>query len=622
MYVEKKIEKVRIDEMNTYCPLCFAKHFRNERMNCCHKGKVDKNICPDIKVPEFFKQIMTSNDSTYKHYMNRIRYYNSALAFASIAVNRQIFENRGPFIFKIQGQLYHFVGPLHPDDNAAPAFAALFMMNMSEAHEYRAENANLRPELLYILENEMKDCNPYCKLLFHMSEIEEQYGIEDYRLLFSTENTFDQRRYNLASTNEIAAAFVTDMDGCPAGQYDFFVYSRNIGIRKLPYLNPHVDPMCYPLLFPCGDPGWKPGMNHNSIFSTEKRHVTTQLQFYTYRLAVRDGFSIIHSGGQLFQQYIVDSYVKVEGSRIAFIRTHQQELRSEHYNVLLDFANTNTPVPPGIPVILPVTFLGSPRYMQQNYQDAMSIVARYGKPDLFITFTANTNWPEIINNMDSWNTVENRPDLVARVFQLKLKQLLFDIIKQKIFGLVVAHIYVIEFQKRGLPHAHILIILHPDYKIRGSDEIDSIVCAEIPNRLKNPDLFHVVTKYMVHSPCGNLNLNAPCMLNGVCSRNYPKEFRDETTEKDGFPVYRRRECDPIAIGNQSVDNRWIVPYNPYLSTRYQAHINVEVCASVKSVKYLFKYVYKGHDCASFGVKNTNEENDEVQAYLNTRYTTF
>ncbi len=45
------------------------------------------------------------------------------------------------------------------------------------------------------------------------------------------------------------------------------------------------------------------------------------------------------------------------------------------------------------------------------------------------------------------------------------------------------------------------------------------------------------------------------------------------------------------------DNRWVVPYNPYLTMRYKCHINVEVCSSITTVKYLYKYVYKGHDRA-------------------------
>ena len=51
-----------------------------------------------------------------------------------------------------------------------------------------------------------------------------------------------------------------------------------------------------------------------------------------------------------------------------------------------------------------------------------------------------------------------------------------------------------------------------------------------------------------------------------------------------------------------MDNRWAIPYNQHLTLKYNCHINVEVCASIKSVKYLFKYVYKGHDCANIELK--------------------
>ena len=69
--------------------------------------------------------------------------------------------------------------------------------------------------------------------------------------------------------------------------------------------------------------------------------------------------------------------------------------------------------------------------MPQMYQDAMAIVRRYGKPDLFITFTCNPKWPDIEKNVLSGQTSTDRPDLVARVFHMKLKDLLKDITSKK-----------------------------------------------------------------------------------------------------------------------------------------------------------------------------------------------
>ncbi|GBM37717.1 hypothetical protein AVEN_239862-1 [Araneus ventricosus] len=72
--------------------------------------------------------------------------------------------------------------------------------------------------------------------------------------------------------------------------------------------------------------------------------------------------------------------------------------------------------------------------MQQNYQDAMAMVRKFGRPDLFVTFTSNPSWPEILNAMQGRERTENRPDIVVRVFKMKLSELLDDLIKRKVFG--------------------------------------------------------------------------------------------------------------------------------------------------------------------------------------------
>ena len=219
------------------------------------------------------------------------------------------------------------------------------------------------------------------------------------------------------------------------------------------------------------------------------------LQFYAHRIAVRRGFNLLHASGKLFQQYVVDAYVKTEGNRLFFIRQNQARLRVESYKGLVDYVHSaaeenNARV--GRMVVLPSTFVGSPRNMQQNYQDAMAIIRVYGKPDLFITFTCNPKWSEIQANLHPWERAENRPDLVARVFHLKFEELLDDLTKVGVLGKVVAYVYTIEFQKRGLPHAHILLILNTDSKIRDAEEIDKAVCAELPDEAANPRLFQII----------------------------------------------------------------------------------------------------------------------------------
>ena len=69
------------------------------------------------------------------------------------------------------------------------------------------------------------------------------------------------------------------------------------------------------------------------------------------------------------------------------------------------------------------------------------MVREFGKPDLYITFTCNPKWKEITDNVREYQKVENRPDLIVRVFRLKCKELIKDIVEKKIFGKVASYFY-------------------------------------------------------------------------------------------------------------------------------------------------------------------------------------
>jgi hypothetical protein len=86
-------------------------------------------------------------------------------------------------------------------------------------------------------------------------------------------------------------------------------------------------------------------------------------------------------------------------------------------------------------------------------------------------------------------------------------------------------------------------------------------------------------------------------------------------QADGYPRYRQGETSPVAQkGTQEITARDVVPYNPYLSKMFGCHLNVEYCGSIRAVKYLYKYTYKGHDRA-----NIQFQVDEVQRYIDARY---
>jgi hypothetical protein len=344
----------------------------------------------------------------------------------------------------------------------------------------------------------------------------------------------------------------------------------------------------------------------------------------------------IHCGCRLFQEYLLDGYTKMEASRLLYQRMNQKQLRAECYGGLSDAITAGDAATVGHRVVLAPTFIGGPREMNAAYQDSMAMVRAHSKPHFFITATANPKWPEITAALRPTQTAVDRPDIVVRVFRMKLKALIDDLYERGIYGFTVAFAYAIEYQKRGLPHGHILLIL--DQGIN-PDHVDEYVSAEIPDPVTQPELYKIVTSCMVHSPCGTANPHSPCMNEGACEKGYPKEFAAETTiPVDGMPKYRRRS--PADGGRTftkrmrdnagnftsvEIDNRWVVPYNPYLSKTYNCHINVESCHSVQCVKYIYKYVFKGHDCATMNFKE-NADNpayrqnvDEITNFVSGRY---
>ena len=229
----------------------------------------------------------------------------------------------------------------------------------------------------------------------------------------------------------------------------------------------------------------------------------THLQHYAYRLAVRPGFSILHSSRKLFLMYVLDAFMTVEGNRLNWIRQNQKAIRAENYVNLAQFVNAreindqppndlnnnqpdfdvqaaqqpaqarphpaqpapNAPPPLGQQqaqqgsqnrveqidfdgvnigqrIILPSTFRGSKRQFTESYRDAMAVVSRHGKPDLFATMTANQMWPELQENTELYQDVNFRPDLEARVMKLKIDAFVKDVRKNGIFGRAVAYIQI------------------------------------------------------------------------------------------------------------------------------------------------------------------------------------
>ncbi|XP_051160511.1 uncharacterized protein LOC127290984 [Leptopilina boulardi] len=622
------IEEHYSGEMNILCKHCNAKHFKAEQVpnkknsfnDCCKHGKVILEDLP--KPPLILQSLFDGTHELSNHFHERVRCYNNSFAFASFNANLVDFNNTrpGPYCFKIHGQVYYQMNTsIYAEDNSNPSFGQLFIVDQNESTDIRCNQfQTLNRDIINAIDTALRDCNIFVQSYRMMHEEMEKSMTEnnltiepEMQLLFTLKPGMDSRRYNIQKVNEVAAIFTTTADGDIPESYVTLYNKRNKNLQYVSSMNPNVEPWIYPLFYPYGTRGWDENM---TCVNSNKR--VSRSAYIKFKIASRDD-NVILKCGRLFQQWIVDNYVKVEKDRTNFCRNNQSTLRAESYKGLIDHLQrradeSNSEV--GKIVILPSSFTGSPRNMLQNYQDAMAIVRKFGKPDLFITMTCNPNWREIQENLLPHQTAADRPDIVSRVFNIKKNEVINVIVKEKLFGEILAYVYVVEYQKRGLPHMHLLVNLKQNNKITTSEIVDKYISAEIPDPSENPVLHDIVMRNMIHGPCGSWCKDE----NGKCSKSFPKKFCSETImDENGYPSYRRRNNGTFNRPNRgTADNQYVVPYNPTLLQLFNFHINVEVVSSIKSVKYLYKYIYKGHDAAAIEITDsansaTSIECDEI-----------
>ena len=164
----------------------------------------------------------------------------------------------------------------------------------------------------------------------------------------------------------------------------------------------------------------------------------------------------------------------------------------------------------------------------------------------------------------------------------------------------------------------LLSFLSPQAKLCTSEDIDKLMSSKFPT--ENNELLKLIQKLMVHGPCGDANPKAPCMQNGSCSKGFPKPFREETSITEDS--YACTKCcntgQTYMVRGRQVNNQWVVCYNKHLIWKYRCHINIESIASVKAIKYIYKYVYKGHDRTTMKFGRCT---DEIKQYLDAHYMT-
>ncbi|XP_057441432.1 uncharacterized protein LOC130733312 [Lotus japonicus] len=492
---------------------------------CCMKGKVDLPLIPTP--PPLLLDLITDKEPRAQNFKENIRAYNSMFSFTSMGgkVLTALNDGGGPPQFVLSGQNYHRMGSLIPRQGQPPKFAQLYIYDTQNENSNRVRNLSsngrgqgLDLSLVEDLKQMIDRHNVLAKIFRQVRErLNSDESTQLSICLFRAQGK-DPRTYNMSSMDEVAALIVGDIGESDVGR-DVVVKMNDGYLSNIPETHTAFIPLHYPLIFPYGEDGFREDIPISEIFrnmGSYKRWKVSMRQFISFRLQDRNSeYGNIIFAKRLFQQFVVDAYTMIEANRLSYIRFNQKTIRADYLNGVAEAIEKGETDPSSVGkrIILPPSFTGGRRYMFNNCQDAMSICKKFGYPDLFITATCNSQWGEIQRYVRARNLrAEDRPDICVRVFKMKLDNLMSDLRKITIFGPVDAGMYTVEFQKRGLPHAHILQWLKPQYKLITGEDIDKFISAELPDPQLYPKLYKAVSSFMIHDPCGVIDPKCTCMV--------------------------------------------------------------------------------------------------------------
>lgn len=407
--------------------------------NCCRGGTV--SLPKHRPFPPPLQELVSfSGGARCNTFMRLIRQYNSLFAFTllGVHVDRSVNTGHGPYVFRINGVVHHWIGSLIPLEGHRPEYAQLYIHDTFNEVQNRinifSDDGDGRPDpqIVTSLVHMLNHTNPLVSKFrmardILLSPFSPKVAI---RLIGTVEGHGD--RFSVPTTHELAALLISGLSP-DVSSFDIVVQAHTSEFQHVSPIHPALMSLQYPLLFPYGDVGYHTRIK---LKETDKpivgRDTVSMLEFYAYYMHYCRGEpNPILCLGRLSQQFQVNSYSCVEANRLSFFLFNQDLLRCETYQGISDAigkgASTGKDV--GIKKMLPASHTGSKRYMQQNFHDCMAICRVYGRPDKFTIFTCNSKWPEIVEALrfEPGQRPTDRSDMVVWVFHMKLDEYLDDI---------------------------------------------------------------------------------------------------------------------------------------------------------------------------------------------------
>ncbi|CAI9259361.1 unnamed protein product [Lactuca saligna] len=407
--------------------------------HCCRGGTV---ILPYLyRFPSQFTGLYES-----RSFLKDVRAYNSMFLMTSFGANvdDDINDSRGPYVFKVSGQISHKIRSLLPDPAKGPRFLQLYLFDIDHEVENRLRDFDgpgsntLDSTVINYLSRFLAESNEYARTFKNAKQMAEEMELESYAVrLF---NHIEDRRYDLPLPGSLGC--IVNGDDTTSTTYDIIIHSHHGHPQRISKLHPSYMPLQYPPLFPFGEEGWSPRLKLANRRGASAQNLTMNM-YYAYHIHARQHiWSPIMNSSRLFQQYLVDAYTCIEESRLDYIVKHQSNLRSNYVSGLYDALSKGDRDVGSIGkrIFLPALFTGGPRFMYNHYLDALSICRVYGNPQYFITFMCNLKWPEISRYMDTHHQTDthSRADIISHVFNIKVREFIRFLKEDKSFGDVEA----------------------------------------------------------------------------------------------------------------------------------------------------------------------------------------
>ena len=584
------------------CPNCGAALLKSKyKENCCNNIVNIRNHMPPETAPQSIIDIVTNYSQTKWNFIRTLNRYARPVLQKASYCNR---DNSYSTLF-VQGVTYCLDSRFQFTEPVYIMASGDSSISLQKPSSFSNEQFQDLRAIISLLFRENLTLNQF------VNEKLKQFSRDDF-IAFVKDSSDRNSSIAVITTDnpfQKSSALVAFYDTDLSNQNSPPLQINDYQTKMVPVNSALYDQLVYPLLY------WN-GQGGIGKLYPEEHWKSRDMRFALRAICLQPPQSYCKQCSVLLDEYLCSGYgrdlqIKVNKAfQIQMSLLSQKEaLNGLNESVSESYDKDKNQF--GIKTFIPATFTGSPAYWNSVAKNGFYLSMILGAPTFFITMTENPHWHEI-SALNTEKDIMMNSVLLARIFYQKKNSLISYIKKSKIFGEVKGYLWRDEYQKRGLPHCHIL--LWTDFDTSDTLELDKKVTCRLPledpyitNEIRTNQLKELSKTFMTHTctqRCGGLT--------GKCCYGFPKTPHDATTIENNRVEFARNEGDEL-----------IVPHSPKLLALFRSHIDVEPVLSTSSIGYVLKYATKDSDSGDISFENIKYcgqeigENDQLRRYAAT-----